>query len=200
MIKRNGPAVAASIAVCVAVLTGCSAPAVSDTSAAALQSLVHDVATTAASGDAAAALIRLDAVQAKLEESRASAEVTAERAEEIQQRIDLVRADLQALVPVPAPVAVEPVAPVDTGGDDTGGDDTGRDDTGGDDSDDAVDNDDAVDEPVEEPVEEPVDEPVEAPVEEPGNGNTGNGNTGNGNNGSGNSGNSGNGNGNKKSD
>jgi hypothetical protein len=118
-----------------AALTGCASPDVDDASSAALQTLVSEVGTTAAASDIAGALARLDAVQAKLDEAKASGDVTTERARTIQGFIDLVRADLQALVPTPAPAAEEPVVPADAGvGDDNTSDQTG-DDTGDDTSD-----------------------------------------------------------------
>jgi hypothetical protein len=122
-----------------AALTGCASPDVDDASSAALQTLVSEVGTTAAASDIAGALARLDAVQAKLDETTASGDVTTERASTIQGFIDLVRADLQALVPTPAPAVEEPVVPADAGvGDDDTSDETG-DDTGDDTSDDTSD-------------------------------------------------------------
>ena len=146
------------------VFSGC---AQSDTdlnaeSAAQLQSLVVSVAETAATGDYAAAMSELDALQAALDAARDQGEVSDERAATIQAAIDVVRADLvqaaeSATPSAPAEEPVEapaPVAPVAPGPDEGDGDEGGPGDEGN-----------------------------------PGNGNDGNSGNGNGNSGNGNNGN-----------
>ena len=102
-------------------ISGC-APMSEDLSASTaeqLQTLVVSVAETAATGDAAAALIQLDALQQELDTAVAAGDVGDERAEAIQAAIDLVRADLvEASTPIPADTPVTPTeAPVPSGPD-----------------------------------------------------------------------------------
>lgn len=92
-------------------ISGC-APMSEDLSASTaeqLQTLVVSVAETAATGDAAAALIQLDALQQELDAAVAAGDVGDERAEAIRAAIDLVRADLvEASTPIPADTPVTP--------------------------------------------------------------------------------------------
>ena len=92
-------------------ISGC-APMSEDLSASTaeqLQTLVVSVAETAATGDAAAALIELDALQQELDAAVAAGDVGDERAEAIRAAIDLVRADLvEASTPIPADTPVTP--------------------------------------------------------------------------------------------
>lgn len=141
-------------------------------SAGELQSLVVSVAETAATGDYAAAMAELDALQAALDTAWGHGDVSDERAARIQTAIDAVRADLvqaaesatpsaPAEEPIESPAPVTPVAP--------------------------------------KPDQDEGDEDGSGDEDNPGNGNDGNGNNGNsGNSGNGNggNGNSGNGNGN----
>lgn len=169
MTRRAGwlaPALALTL-----VFSGC-AQADSDLnseSAGELQSLVVSVAETAATGDYAAAMAELDALQAVLDTARGQGDVSDERGATIQTAIDVVRADLVQAAesatpsapveePVEAPAPVTPVAP--------------------------------------EPDEDEGNEDGSGDEDNPGNGNDGNGNSGNGNGGNGGNGNSGNGNGN----
>ena len=78
-----------------AVLAGCApAPEVSASAAEQLQTSVRLVADQAAAGDTAAAVGSLDALQAQLDAAVASEGVSDERAQTVQAKIDLVRADL----------------------------------------------------------------------------------------------------------
>ncbi|MGA1827330.1 MAG: hypothetical protein WAZ28_03650, partial [Microbacterium sp.] len=70
-----------------------------------LQAGVVAVAESAAAGDQATALTRLDELQERLDAAVAAGDVTAERAASIQGAIEVVRADLQ---PAPTP-SIEPV-------------------------------------------------------------------------------------------
>jgi hypothetical protein len=122
-------ALAAVLASCAPVPEALSRQASTD-----LQAGVVAVAESAASGDQAAALARLDALQQALADAVAAGDVTAERAASIQSAIDLVRADLQ---PAPAP-SVEPTPQptadptvTDNGDDNSGpGNNNGNDDKG----------------------------------------------------------------------
>lgn len=87
-------------------------------SAAQLQSHVVSVAETAATGDCAAAMAELDALQAALDAARERGEVSDARATSIQAALDVVRADLLQLAevetpsaPVEAPVSETPADP-----------------------------------------------------------------------------------------
>jgi hypothetical protein len=86
-------------------------------SATQLQSHVVSVAETAATGDYAAAMVELDALQAALDTAREQGDVSDERAATIQAAIDAVRADLvqaveSATPSAPAEAPVEAPAPV----------------------------------------------------------------------------------------
>jgi hypothetical protein len=102
-------------------ISGC-APIDEDLSASTaehLQTLVVSVAETAATGDAAAALLQLDALQQELDAAVAAGDVGDERAAAIRAAIDLVRADLvEASTPIPTDTPVTPTeAPVPSGPD-----------------------------------------------------------------------------------
>lgn len=120
----------------VAVLAGCAAtPAtLSQQTSTALQSGVVAVAESAAAGDQATALTRLDELQQTLDAALAAGDVSTERAAAIQAAIDAVRADLQpapapSVEPVPAPTADPGVS--DNGNDNSGpGNNNGKDDKG----------------------------------------------------------------------
>ena len=121
---RRAAALFAAV-VLAAVLAGCGATpaALSQETSTALQSGVVAVAESAAAGESATALTRLDELQQTLDAALAQGDVTAERAAAIQAAIDAVRADL---APAPAP-SVEP-APgptVDPGVTDNGNDNSG---------------------------------------------------------------------------
>jgi hypothetical protein len=78
-----------------AVLAGCApAPEVSASASEQLQTSVRLVATHAAANDTASAVTELDALQAQLDAAVASDDVSDERAQTVQAKIDLVRADL----------------------------------------------------------------------------------------------------------
>lgn len=80
-------------------LAGCApAPDVSDSAATGLQSSVQLVAQHAAAGDPAAAVAALDSLQSQLDAAVASGDVSGDRSEVIQAKIDAVRADLQQQV------------------------------------------------------------------------------------------------------
>src|SRR5215207_7824220 len=133
-----------AMALTVAVLAGCAAtpPGLSGEASSSLQAGVVAVAESAAAGDSAGALTRLDELEQTLDAALAAGEVTDERAADIQEALDTVRADLQpASTPTPTPTAepapsitVDPVVPDDGGGDDGGGNDGGGSDGGGDDN------------------------------------------------------------------
>ena len=103
----------AAVLLGVLLVSGCAATSddLSEESAARLQAMVVSTAETAAAGDASAALAELDVLQIALDEARARGEVSDERAATIQAALDLVRADLVALLP-PAPESV-PTAPAE---------------------------------------------------------------------------------------
>jgi len=85
-------------------LAGCATSTeLAPSTAEGLQASVVEVSTLAADGDVTGALARLDALQAELDSAVAAGDVSAERVATIQQAIDLVRADLEALVPEPEP-------------------------------------------------------------------------------------------------
>ena len=137
MIARGitGALAAAALAV---VFAGCSTPAIDPASASELQDSVVSVAEQAADGDNAAALTKLDELQAQLDQAVEADLITAARAARVQKAIDAVRADLEALVaPAPEP-SPTPSAPAETGGDDNGGNSgnsgSGNDDNGGSDN------------------------------------------------------------------
>ncbi len=95
------------VAAVAAVLAGCAtAPlTLSRQASTDLQAGVVAVAESAAAGDQATALTRLDELQERLDAAVAAGDVTAERAASIQGAIEVVRADLQ---PAPTP-SIEPV-------------------------------------------------------------------------------------------
>ena len=91
------------------ILAGCAAsptphaatstpPSYAPAAVARLQAGVLSVATTAADGDAASALTRLDDLAALAGTARASGEITVARLQAITESIALVRADLEAAV------------------------------------------------------------------------------------------------------
>lgn len=103
---------AAALALVTATLSGCSgAPAdLQQTTAAQLQSGVHDVTAAAAAGDYPSARSALDVLQAELLAAAAAGQVTATRSAEIQSAINLVTADLtsaiEAATPTPSPAPI----------------------------------------------------------------------------------------------
>jgi hypothetical protein len=117
-VRRRAGWIAPALAL-VLVFSGC---AQADTdlageSATQLQSHVVSVAETAATGDYAAAMVELDALQAALDTAREQGDVSDERAATIQAAIDAVRADLvqaveSATPSAPAEAPVEAPAPV----------------------------------------------------------------------------------------
>ena len=117
--RRLGTLLASAV-IAGASLAGCAAPSaeLSPGASAAMQESVVLIAESAAAGDPAGALGRLDQLQQELASALADGSVSDERAAAIQAAIELVRADLQ-----PAPVS-EPVpepettttTPVETGG------------------------------------------------------------------------------------
>ena len=129
--SRTAPLIAVAIVLATASgLSGCASPApdIAASTSELMQSTVVEAAGQAAAGDASGSLTTLDSLQAQLDSAIGSGEVSASRAQSIQEAIDLVRADLQP-VPVtapeptstPAPETVAPVeAPVGTGTIDTG--------------------------------------------------------------------------------
>ncbi|MEV8253233.1 hypothetical protein AB0O95_04615 [Rhodoglobus sp. NPDC076762] len=99
---------AAVIAGALAVSLSACAPTAPDfdpDAASLLQTSVADITDAAAAGDPAAALAALDILQEQLNESTATGAIGAERSAQIQASIDLVRADLIAALPEPAPTA-----------------------------------------------------------------------------------------------
>lgn len=133
--KRGGRvrlgAVLASAAIIASSLAGCAAPSgdLSQATAGALQKGVVAVAESAAAGDPATALTRLDELQQQLASALADGDVGTERAATIQAAIDVVRADLQpapVTEPAPEPEPESPVStPVDNGGNDVEPDNSG---------------------------------------------------------------------------
>jgi hypothetical protein len=101
---------AASVSLCV----GCAAqPAIDSEISAELQQEVVDLANTAATGDAAAALTQLEALNLQLLEATSRGQVSSERSTQIGAAIELVRQDLQAAVDAVEPEPVQPVEPQD---------------------------------------------------------------------------------------
>lgn len=101
---------AASVSLCV----GCAAqPAIDSGISAELQQEVVDLANTAATGDAAAALTQLEALNLQLLEATSRGQVSSERSTQIGAAIELVRQDLQAAVDAVEPEPVQPVEPQD---------------------------------------------------------------------------------------
>ena len=155
-------------------LSGCSPTDPSDAATEKLDASVVQTAERAASGDFAGAAASLDVLQARLTEYVEAGDVATDRSVEIQAAIDVVRADLTALIAAqttPAPQPTEPVAtdpapapvpaPVET-----------------------------VPDTVETPIDDGAGDESDAPEKgNSGKGNSGNGNSGNGNSGNGNSGN-----------
>lgn len=90
-------------------LVGCSAgaPDISTTTSSELQAAVQEIGTSAAAGQFASAVARLDNLQSRLDEALAAGQVGRDRGAQIQAAIDQVRADLGALVqtPVQAPTS-----------------------------------------------------------------------------------------------
>lgn len=102
-------------------LSGCASTDPSDAAVHKLDASVVQTAERAASGDYAGAAASLDVLQARLGEYVEAGAVTADRSVEIQAAIDVVRADLTALIaaqttPTPEPTesGVTDPAPVET--------------------------------------------------------------------------------------
>ena len=113
----------ASVSLCV----GCAAqPAIDSEISAELQQEVVDLANTAATGDAAAALTQLDALNQQLLEATSRGEVSSERSTQIGAAIELVRQDLQAVVDAAEPEPVQPVEPEEPENDKKGKDEKGK--------------------------------------------------------------------------
>ncbi len=113
----------ASASLCV----GCAAqPAIDSEISAELQQEVVDIANTAATGDAAAALTQLDALNQQLLEATSRGEVSSERSTQIGAAIELVRQDLQAVVEAVEPEPVQPVEPEEPESDKKGKDEKGK--------------------------------------------------------------------------
>jgi hypothetical protein len=92
-------------AVVLGALAGCT-PTPTDMAANAakqLQSAVAAVTQSAAGGDIAGAITHLDGLERRLREATASGDITADRSAKIEASIALVRADLTAALPPPAP-------------------------------------------------------------------------------------------------
>lgn len=114
--RRRGYSLLATVAVTVSVaLSGCAgAPEeIAAGTSELMQSTIVTAAGQAASGDTVSALATLDSLQAQLQKAVTSGDITSERAESVQQSIDLVRADLQP-APTVAPVPEETTAPEET--------------------------------------------------------------------------------------
>lgn len=96
--------IAAPIAAAI-VLAGCTGTTgdLAAGTATSMQQSIELIAERAAASDIAGALAELDALQVRLEQARSAGTIGAERAERVQQRIDLVRADLQTLAAQPTP-------------------------------------------------------------------------------------------------
>lgn len=119
-------------------LSGCAADGAryQAATARALQQQVLAVAESAADGEHEAALTRLDELTASTKDARVRGTVTEARHDSIMSAIDLVRADLEALLAA-APEKEEPTAEepaTDTGGGGTGGSGGGSGDSGNGDS------------------------------------------------------------------
>lgn len=177
----------------VLLLSGCSASAsgIDDDTARTLDAAVVAVAEKASTSDYRGAVTALDALQAALDAALSGGSVTADRARAVQARVDVVRADLDALIignaqptppatpsSEPAPEETTPVeeepeeapAPVETEDDPAPTPEQSQ--------------------PAETPAE--PEQPTQESPETGAPGTGGNGNTGNGNNGNGAPGNSGN--------
>ena len=168
-VRRRAFAAASAVVLALAgsaLLSGCAPTDPSDAATEKLDASVVQTAERAASGDYAGAAASLDVVQARLTEYVEAGDVAADRSVEIQAAIDVVRADLTALIAAQTTPTPEPMEPGVT---------------------------DPAPVPVEtvpKTVETPIDDGG-AGVESntPGKGDSGNGNSGNGNSGNGNSGN-----------
>ena len=111
----------------VSLFVGCAAqPAIDSEISAELQQEVVDIANTAATGDAAAALTQLDALNQQLLEATSRGEVSSERSTQIGAAIELVRQDLQAVVDAAEPEPVQPVEPEEPENDKKGKDEKGK--------------------------------------------------------------------------
>lgn len=93
-----------------AALSGCAPtePGLDSAAASKMQESVSAVTEAAAAGNPAGALAALDALEAQLKEDTASGAISADRSARIQASIDLVRADLTAVLPAPEPVEETP--------------------------------------------------------------------------------------------
>ena len=105
----------AAVLAAVLVLSGCSASdsSIDDATAQTLDDAVVAVAERASVDDFAGALTELDALQAALDAALEAGSVTAERASAVQAEIEVVRSDLAAAVPAPAPEATQEEEPVE---------------------------------------------------------------------------------------
>lgn len=85
------------VALAVVMVAGCASSddSLDQATAATLQSAVVQVADHASAGDTTGALASLDQLQASLDAAEAAGTITADRAQVVQQNIDLVRSDLQ---------------------------------------------------------------------------------------------------------
>jgi hypothetical protein len=93
-----------------------------------LQADVNAIISAAQAGDYAAAKARLDALQHALTQATAEGDVTSDRQARIAAAIDLVRADLAALIPpaTPAPQVTAPTGGGTSGDDGSSGGDSGK--------------------------------------------------------------------------
>ncbi len=102
-------AVASTVALVTAVLSGCApiASGIDSAVAARLQASVLEVTQAAADDDTEAAIAALDALELQLKQETASGAINADRYARIQASIDLVRADLTDEQPTPTPTPSE---------------------------------------------------------------------------------------------
>lgn len=107
---RRGVCAALGAGVLALALTACGDTDATPTDA--LQTGVVAIADAAAAGDTTSALAEVDALQQQLTEALDDGTITADMAARIQAALDLVRADLTALIPVPdvseTPLVEEP--------------------------------------------------------------------------------------------
>ena len=107
---RRGVGAALGAGVLALALTACGGTDATPTDA--LQTGVVAIADAAAAGDTTSALAEVDALQQQLTEALDDGTITADMAARIQAALDLVRADLTALIPVPdvseTPLVEEP--------------------------------------------------------------------------------------------
>ena len=106
----NGAQRGAAALLVVSLLAGCSAGAtdIDQETSTQMQGAVQEIAVTAEGGDYGAAVVRLNALQAQLDQSLQAGRVGGARGVQIQTAIDQVRADLDAIIRMPVRASDSP--------------------------------------------------------------------------------------------